>query len=97
MLMVIKFYCSFFWVFFCMVEAREFPFTRFLCLSHFLNKFLRIEGEFSSSIKVGHSWIRKIIKLMSVVVIAVHWDNQRLQLMNVFKLFFQILAESGFA
>merc|ERR1711988_1520792 len=79
-----------------MVKIREASVSIIFCLKNIIDKSFCIEGKFSSSSRVSMCWIIHLVKLMTVVVISIHRPNQSLNVVLLFKSFFDFLTEVAF-
>ena len=78
------------WILFGVIKARKTSKTLLFSLSYVIHKFLSVESEFSTSSCMSFLRILKLIQLVSVIMITIHWNDQSINSVFIFQKLSQI-------
>lgn len=93
MLLAVKIYLVLLWIFLSMIEIWEASSSFLLSIQNIIDKSLGIEGKFCSSPCVSILWIIHLVKLVSVIVVTIHGNNQSFNIVFILKCFLDLLAK----
>ena len=97
MYFVVKLYFILLRILLCVVEIREACLPILFSIRNIIDKSLCIECKLCPSSCVSMCWIIHFVKLVAVVVISIHSDNQCLDIVLCFKCLFDLLAKIAFS